>query len=164
MYTVCTLLAQEAPVTELDLHAPNPMHCVSGPNDAWSTVNTRENYAGVMSPLGASLWLPLCDRAVAGSFADIGVVPTKGIAAEAATKPACSAVFYGRYTAGISYFRRMSERIPGSSGASFEEQYFASSRTEEAPRSRRRHPVIAVKAPVTTARLSRRFHATAMRT
>jgi len=164
MYTVCTLLAQEALVTELDLHAANPMHCASGPDDVWSTVNTRENYAGVMSPLGASLWLPLCDRAVAGSFADIGVVPAGGIAAEAARKPPCSAVFYGRYTAGISYFRRMSQLIPGNSGASFEEQYFASSNAEAAPRSRRRHPVIAAKAPLTTARLSRRFHATAART
>jgi pyruvate,water dikinase len=139
------------------------MHCASGPDDVWSTVNTRENYAGVMSPLGASLWLPLCDRAVAGSFADIGVVPAHGIAAEAARKPPCSAVFYGRYTAGISYFRRMSRLIPGNSGASFEEQYFASSNAEAAPRSRGRYPVIAVKAPVTTARLSGRFHATARR-
>jgi pyruvate,water dikinase len=148
-------------MSAVDLHAPNPMHCASGPDDVWSTVNTRENYAGVMSPLGASLWLPLCDRAVAGSFADIGVVPAHGIAGEAARTPPCSAVFYGRYTAGISYFRRMSQLIPGNSGASFEEQYFASSNDAAAPRSRRRHPVIAVKAPATTARLSRRFHRTA---
>jgi pyruvate,water dikinase len=140
------------------------MHCASGPDDVWSTVNTRENYPGVMSPLAASLWLPLCDRAVAGSFADIGVVATNRVDAEAARKPPCSAVFYGRYTAGISYFRRMSELIPGNSGASFEEQYFASARVRDAPRSRRRHPMIAVKAPVTTARLRRRFHAIAERT
>jgi len=151
-------------MSEVDLHGPNPMHCASGPDDVWSTVNTRENYAGVMSPLGASLWLPLCDRAVAGSFADIGVVPAHGIAAEAARTPPCSAVFYGRYTAGISYFRRMSQLIPGNSGASFEEQYFASSNDVAAPRSRRRHPTIAVKAPATTARLSRRFHRTAAHT
>jgi pyruvate,water dikinase len=151
-------------MTELDLHAPNPMHCHCGPDDVWSTVNTRENYAGVMSPLGASLWLPLCDRAVAGSFADIGVVSQSRIGAEATARPACSAVFYGRYTAGISYFRRMSELIPGDSGASFEEQYFASARTDPAPRSRRRHPVIAVKAPVATARLRRRFAQCAART
>lgn len=151
-------------MTELDLHAPNPMHCASGPEDVWSTVNTRENYAGVMSPLGASLWLPLCDRAVAGSFADIGVVPTDGIAAEAARKPPCSAVFYGRYTAGISYFRRMANQIPGDSGASFEEQYFASSNADAAPRSKRRYPAVAVKAPTAVARLKRRFERTHERT
>lgn len=148
----------------LDLHAPNPMHCTSGPDDVWSTVNTRENYSGVMSPLGASLWLPLCDRAVAGSFADIGVVPANGIATEAARKPPCSAVFYGRYTAGISYFRRILSQVPGDSGTSFEEQYFASSTAEQIPRSKRRYPVVAVKAPTTVVRLKRRFHATGRRT
>jgi len=144
-------------MSDLDLHAPNPMHCRSGPDDVWSTVNTRENYAGVMSPLGASLWLPVCDRAVAASFHDIGVVSGRRITAVANARPACSAVFYGRYTAGISYFRRMSELIPGGSGAAFEEQYFASTRTDPAPRSRRRHPVIAAKAPLAAARLRRRF-------
>lgn len=148
----------------MDLHAPNPMHGVSAPEDVWSTVNTRENYAGVMSPLAASLWLPVCDRAVAGSFADIGAVPADGILAEAARNPRCSAVFYGRYTAGISYFRRMSEVIPGNSGASFEEQYFASANREPAARSRRRYPAVAGKAPFAVAGLRRRFHGTAERT
>ncbi|MGQ0466583.1 MAG: PEP-utilizing enzyme [Sporichthyaceae bacterium] len=148
----------------MDLHAPNPMHGASGPDDVWSTVNTRENYAGVMSPLAASLWLPVCDRAVAGSFADIGAVPADGILAEAARDPRCSAVFYGRYTAGISYFRRVLQVMPGNSGASFEEQYFASSNLAPAARSRHRYPAVVLKAPAAVAGLRRRFDATEART
>ncbi len=157
--TVCTLTV----MTALDLHAPNPMHCASGPNDTWSTVNTRENYAGVMSPLGATLWLPICDRAVNGSFHDIGVLSSDQIDAPA-PEPS-SAVFYGRYTAGISYFRRLADLIPGQSGASFEEQFFASTRTDEPEgATRRRYPMIAAKAPAQVARLKWRAQKTFART
>lgn len=144
----------------LDLHAPNPMHHLSGPSDAWSTVNTRENYQGVMSPLGATLWLPISDLAVGGTFFDLGVLRREEIAVAATPGEATSAVFYGRYTAGINYFRRISDLIPGASGAAFEEQIFGSSRADVPGHSSwRRYPVVAVKAPVTIARLPRRLRA-----
>ena len=139
---------------DLDLHAPNPMHHRSGRSDAWSTINTRENYQGVMSPLGATLWLPISDLAVNGTFHDLGVLKRNEITVADTPGAATSAVFYGRYTAGINYFRRISDRIPGTSGAAFEQQIFGSSRAEFADtRSRQRYPMIALKAPVTVALL-----------
>lgn len=142
----------------LDLHAPNPMHHQSGPNDAWSTINTRENYQGVMSPLGATLWLPISDLAVNGTFHDLGVLRRDEIMVARTPGESTSAVFYGRYTAGINYFRRVSDLIPGQSGAAFEEQIFGSTRDDvgSAP-SRRRYPVVAVKAPITVVRLPRQL-------
>ena len=142
----------------IDLHAPNPMHHQSGPNDAWSTTNTRENYQGVMSPLGATLWLPISDLAINGTFHDLGVLRRDEVVVAPTPGEATSAVFYGRYTAGINYFRRVSDLIPGQSGAAFEKQIFGSTREDAAGgSSRRRYPVVAVKAPITVARLPRQL-------
>jgi pyruvate,water dikinase len=142
----------------LDLFSPNPMHRESGPRDAWSTINTRENYQGVMSPLGATLWLPVSDRAVNGTFHDLGVLRRVDVKMADTPAESSSTVFFGRYTASINYFRRMSDLIPGRSGAAFEEQIFGSSRTDAAgASSRRRYPFIAAKAPVAVARLPRRL-------
>lgn len=147
-------------MTDLDLHSPNPMHHRSGPDDAWSTINTRENYQGVMSPLGATLWLPISDLAVNGTFHDLGVLRRDEIVVAATPGEATSAVFYGRYTAGISYFRRVTDLIPGASGAAFEEQIFGSTRANVPDRSSsRRYPVVALKAPVTVLRLPRAMRA-----
>ncbi|GAA5174628.1 hypothetical protein GCM10023321_78870 [Pseudonocardia eucalypti] len=134
------------------------MHHRCAPQDAWSTVNTRENYPGVMSPLGATLWLPVSDLAVNGTFHDFGVLPASEIRIAANPGQATSAVFFGRYTANLNYFRRMCDLMPGTSGAVFEEQIFGTVRTD-APdySSRRRYPVIAVKAPLLVARLPRRI-------
>jgi pyruvate,water dikinase len=149
---------------ELDLHSPNPMHHRSGPDDAWSTINTRENYQGVMSPLGATLWLPISDLAVNGTFHDLGALRKDEIRVADTPGEATSAVFYGRYTAGINYFRRVSDLIPGTSGAAFEEQIFGSVRAGVPDRSsRRRYPVVAVKGPATVARLPRRLREMTMR-
>jgi pyruvate,water dikinase len=130
------------------------MHHRCAPDDAWSTVNTRENYQGVMSPLGATLWLPISDLAVNGTFHDFGVLPRDQIRVGRTPGEATSAVFFGRYTANLNYFRRMCDLIPGTSGAVFEEQIFGTVRAD-APdySSRRRYPVIAVKAPPTVLRL-----------
>ncbi|OBH11063.1 PEP-utilizing enzyme [Mycobacterium sp. E1747] len=133
----------------VDIHAPNPMHRISGPDDAWSTINTRENFQGVMSPLGATLWLPVSDLAVNGTFHDLGVLRKSEVRAARTPAESSSTVFYGRYTASINYFRRISDLIPGQSGAAFEEQIFGSSRSGMADTaSKRRYPVVAVKAPL----------------
>lgn len=145
-----------------DLHTPNPMHCASRPDVAWTTVNTRENFDGVMSPLGATLWFPVCDRAVNGCFHDLGVLTRDQVIAATDPSDAASAVFYGRFAGSISYFRRMADLIPGQSGDTFEEQFFGSSRSAAgAGGSARRYPAIAVKAPVTVAGAARRMRRTA---
>ncbi|BBW99610.1 pyruvate, water dikinase [Mycolicibacterium moriokaense] len=142
----------------IDLYAPNPMHRESGPDDAWSTINTRENYQGVMSPLGATLWLPVSDLAVNGTFYDLGVLRRSEVTVGTTPSESSSTVFYGRYTASINYFRRISDLIPGQSGAAFEEQIFGSSR-DGVPdtSSKRRYPVVAVKAPLAVVTLPRRI-------
>jgi pyruvate,water dikinase len=146
----------------MDLHAPNPMHYASGPDDAWTTVNTRENYDGVMSPLGASLWMPICDRAVTGCFYDLGVLRKDQVAVAPTRSTAPSAVFYGRFAGSITFFRRMADLIPGQSGDSFEQQFFGTSRENAGSTStRRRYPPIAVKAPAAVARAPKRMRSTA---
>jgi phosphohistidine swiveling domain-containing protein len=142
----------------VDLHTPNPMHRESGPNDAWSTINTRENYQGVMSPLGATLWLPVSDLAVNGTFHDLGVLRRSEIRVARTPAESSSTVFFGRYTASINYFRRVSDLIPGQSGAAFEEQIFGSSRSDVVDTSSmRRYPVVAVKAPLAVITLPSRI-------
>lgn len=156
--------AESSDTPVLDLHTPNPMHHQSAPNDAWSTINTRENYQGVMSPLGATLWLPISDLAVNGTFYDLGVLKRSEIVVASTPGEATSAVFYGRYTAGINYFRRISDLIPGSSGAAFEEQIFGSTRENvEATTSMRRYPIVAVKAPIAVIRSPKRLQRMASR-
>jgi pyruvate,water dikinase len=149
----------------IDLHSVNPMHYACGADDAWTTVNTRENYDGVMSPLGASLWMPICDRAVNGCFHDLGVLTRDQVEVAPTRSTAPSAVFYGRFAGSISYFRRMADLIPGQSGDSFEQQFFGTSRENVgSSSSMRRYPAIAVKAPVTVARAATRMRSTARRT
>lgn len=114
------------------------MHHRCAPDDAWSTVNTRENYPGVMSPLGATLWLPVSDLAVNGTFHDFGVLPASEIRVAAEPGEATSAVFFGRYTANLNYFRRMCDLMPGTSGAVFEEQIFGTVRADAPDYSSRR--------------------------
>jgi pyruvate,water dikinase len=140
----------------LDLHTPNPTHNLSGPNDPWSTINTRENYEGVMSPLAATLWIPVADLAITGTFHDLGVLRRDEIRVGATPSGSVTAVFYGRYTANINFFRRIADLTPGASGAAFEEQIFGSDRSDlPNSSSKRRYPAVAVKAPITVARLPR---------
>lgn len=97
-------------------------------------------------PARSDLWLPISDLAVNGSFYDLGVLRRDEVRVATTAAESSSTVFYGRYTASINYFRRISSLIPGQSGAAFEEQIFGSSREDVADTpSRRRYPVIAVK-------------------
>jgi pyruvate,water dikinase len=111
-----------------------------------------------MSPLGATLWLPVSDRAVNGAFHDLGVLRRSEVRVATTPAESSSTVFYGRYTASINYFRRVSDLIPGQSGGAFEEEIFGSSRTDVADTaSKRRYPVVAMKAPLAVIALPTRI-------
>lgn len=141
----------------LDLSVENPLHQHSDDDTAWTTVNAAENIPGVPTPLGYTFWFEAGDRGLKGGFADFGVIPESEVRVGEALKDCTTGIFYGRFAGNMTLFRRLADQTPGTSGDSFEKQIFGAVRPgQPVHTSRRRYPVIAVRAPWTVLRLPRR--------
>ena len=139
-----------------DIRGASPLHERSLPQTAWTTVNAAENIPGVMTPLGASLWLEIVELGLTGAFASFGVLPRSEVRFDERPDKRFGAVFFGRFAGNVDTFRRVSDLTPGGSGADFEEGIFGSVREGvETVSGRRRYPLVAAKAPVVVARLPR---------
>ena len=142
--------------------AENPIHQISGPDTAWTTTNAAEALPGVMTPLGFTAWFGPLERGIRAAFHTLGVLTADEVDVPANIDERTSAIFFGRYAGNLETLRRLSDLTPGTSGDDFERQIFGSVRPDaRSYASKRRYPVVAVKAPVMVARLPRWVASTA---
>jgi pyruvate,water dikinase len=142
--------------------AENPIHQLSGPATAWATTNAAEALPGVMTPLAFTTWFPPLERGIRAAFHTLGVLRAAEVGVPESIDERTSAIFFGRYAGNLETLRRFSDLTPGTSGDDFERQMFGTVRPDARNyRSKRRYPVVAVKAPVMLARLPRWVEATA---
>ena len=142
--------------------AENPIHQISGPDTAWTTTNAAEALPGVMTPLGFTAWFGPLERGIRAAFHSLGVLTADELDVPASIDERTSAIFFGRYAGNLETLRRLSDLTPGASGDDFERQIFGSVRPDaRSYASKRRYPVVAVKAPVMVARLPRWVASTA---
>ena len=138
----------------------DPLHQVSGPATAWTTVNAAEAMPGVLTPLGISFWLPACELGLRAAFRDFGVLAPAQVRVPESVDDRISGVFHGRYAANLDVLRAMADLTPGSSGDQMERQLFGSVREGvQRNSSKRRYPVVAVKAPRAVATLPKQLRA-----
>jgi pyruvate,water dikinase len=136
----------------------DPLHEVGSPEIAWTTVNTRENFPGVATPLGWTFWRDPLERGMKGAFCDLGVLPRSAVTVPECVDDRFSAAVYGRFAANIDCLRRCADLMPGTSGDALEEQLLGSVRPGvESHPSKKRYPVIAAKMGATVVRLPRRL-------
>jgi phosphohistidine swiveling domain-containing protein len=132
------------------------MHMDSGPAVMWTTRNFGEAIPGVQTPLGLTFWVETSDVTLVRTTADIGVVAARKASPSGVADERFMGMFYGRMAGNISRFRDLADRMPGSSGDSFEEQIFGTVRSGERNRPRRaRYPITAVKMPYAAWRSAR---------
>lgn len=129
----------------------------SGPAAArWTTVNAKEALPGVIRPLTFTYYWPATERAIARFWQDLGVLERK--APEESDDPSLrfSGLFRGRIAFNVDRWGEMANRMPGMSQAAYEEQMFGVARSGADTRgSRRRYPLVALRAPGTVLRARR---------
>lgn len=132
----------------------NPLHEVGSEATAWTTVNTRENFPGVATPLGWTFWRDPLERGMKGAFCDLGVFPRAAVTVAESVDDRFSAAVFGRFAANVDCLRRAADLMPGTSGDALEEQLLGSVRPGvPSHSSKRRYPVIAVKMGWTVLRI-----------
>lgn len=137
---------------------PDPLQHRSGPNTAWTVTNAAEAMPGVLSPLGASFWIPTCELGLRSAFHDLGVLAARDVTLPDVVDERLSGVFSGRYAANLDSLRRMADLTPGTSGDAMERQLFGEAREGmEATPGLRRVPFVLAKGPVSVATLPRRL-------
>ncbi|GAA2777837.1 PEP-utilizing enzyme [Crossiella cryophila] len=139
---------------------PDVLEHQSGPDTAWTITNAAEAMPGVLTPLGASFWLPVCEIGLRSAFHDLGVLSAGQVRLPEQVDERISGVFAGRYAANLDVLRRMADLTPGTSGDAMERQLFGTARPG-IPRANglRRLPFVLTKAPTTVARFPRRLAA-----
>ncbi len=132
----------EAAALDAGLHEQSPPHV------RWTTVNMAEVLPGVLTPLGWSFWRDPCEAGLRAAFADTGVLPLSEAAPPERLEQRLTALFHGRLAANLDLVCELCDRMPGTSGAAFEEQMFGRADPDvPRARSRRRYPVVAAKMP-----------------
>lgn len=136
----------------------NPLHEVGSPSTAWTTVNTRENFPGVATPLGWTFWRDPLELGMKGAFCDLGVLPRSAVTVPESIDDRFSAAVFGRFAANIDCLRRAADLMPGTSGDALEEQLLGSVRPGVPSNpSKRRYPIIAWKMTWNVLRLPARI-------
>jgi phosphohistidine swiveling domain-containing protein len=134
------------------------LHECSGPATRWSTVNMAEVMPGVLSPLAWSFWRDPAEAGLRKAFADAGLLARREVPPPESLDRRLTGLFYGRYAGNLSFICELCDRMPGSSGESFEQQMFGYADPDvERRRSYGRYPVVAIRMPTGVALLRRRL-------
>lgn len=137
----------------------DPVHRSRCRDDCWwSTDNASEALPGIITPLTWTFFGDPLERAMKGTFYDMGVYRRDEVVAHPDAEHRLMDVFYGRAAGNLNSFRDIGDRTPGTSGNAIEEQIFGSVRPGVASRPvYRRYPVVVVKAPYAALRLRPRL-------
>lgn len=138
----------------------DPLHGLSDPATYWSTTNVAEAMPGVQTPLGWTVWAPICELGIRTAFAATGALPRAEVVVPARPQDRTYNIFYGRAVLQVDFFFTIGNRVPGTDGAAVVKQWLDFVPPEfTATPSRRRYPVIAARMPVTFSRLPARTRA-----
>ena len=74
----------------------DPLHGSSYPKTYWSTTNVAEAMPGVQTPLGWTMWAPICELAIRGAFAATGALPRREVVIPDQAEDRTYNIFYGR--------------------------------------------------------------------
>lgn len=134
----------------------DPVHCDDcSPDVAWSTVNAGEALPGVVTPLTWSFFGDPTDRAIKQTFCDLGVIGRDEVHAPPRPERRMWDTFYGRAAGNLNMFRRVGDRMPGTSGDAIEQQIFGQVRPGVRSRPEYlRYPIVAVKMPIAAVRVT----------
>jgi pyruvate,water dikinase len=138
----------------------DPLHGLSDPATYWSTTNVAEAMPGVQTPLGWTVWAPICELGIRTAFAATGALPRNEVRVPSRPQDRTYNIFYGRAVLQVDFFFTIGNRVPGTDGAAVVKQWldFVPPEFTAAP-SRRRYPVIAARMPVSFSRLPARTRA-----
>jgi pyruvate,water dikinase len=118
----------------------------------WTTANVGEAMPGVQTPLSWTVWQHKLDHGMREAGYAMGILD----AAERVDVLAPIVdVFFGRTAVKVNFFTLFGDRAPGTSGAELAKTYFGSVPPDLtlAP-TRRRYPMIALRTPVSFARIA----------
>jgi len=130
----------------------NPVHMSTSPGVRWTTVNFAEAIQGVQKPLGWAMWSLSMETSVRMAFGRLGVLARSEVPVPDSADERISGIFFGRAAGNIDVFRRLGDRMPGSSGDVIEEKLFGKEPPAGGPArkplsARRRYPIVAVSMP-----------------
>ncbi|HTK63563.1 MAG TPA: hypothetical protein VL595_14355 [Pseudonocardia sp.] len=126
------------------------------PTARWSTVNAREAFAGVVTPLTYTFYFPGAERASARFWKDLGLLERGAPDVPDDSDLCFFGRFHGRMAINVDRYGEMADRTPGTSAAAMEEQMFGVARTGAGTgHTRRRYPIVALVAPRTIWRARR---------
>lgn len=136
----------------------DPLHEPSPPGRTWVSTNIAEALPGVPTPLSWTFWREPLNRSGWFTYVALGATTWAERAATEADGERLIGIAAGRPVANVDLMRRLVNRVPGLDADALCEQVFDIPRPDPpTPRSRRRWPVVAVRAPVALATLSRRL-------
>jgi phosphohistidine swiveling domain-containing protein len=132
-----------------------------GPSRAdvhWATDNVGEAVPGVVSPLGASIWTSLGERAFRGSYVEIGAFARSEGAVPERREDRLVGVFCGRLAIQVEVMTLLGDRLPGVSGQDIAASALGTVPDDIAYRpTMRRYPLIAWKLPAAFLSMPRRL-------
>ena len=125
------------------LDTPSPR-----PDTHWTTGNVAEAFPGAFTSFGLSFVFEPMEIAFRRMFRDLGVYTAADVYVPEAVDDCFWAVFSGWAAGNIDRFREIADVMPGTSATAVEKQLFGYARpgTVDA-NSRRRYPMILLKAP-----------------
>ena len=133
------------------------LHGSSAPDTFWSTTNLAEAFPGVLTPLAWTVCGPALEAAIRAAFNSIGVLSRHEARLPVDDHDRVYEVFFGRPASRVNFLCLVGDRIPGTSGESVAQQVLGSVPPGFQSRaSRRRYPAVAVRFPVTLARVPSR--------
>ena len=120
----------------------NPIHQHAPQGSYWTTTNYEEAMPGIPTPLSWSIWRDGMNSGAAAAFRQLGFYPR-------GEQPAATGMFYGRMCGRIDEQCRALAGMPGFDPEVYAEHMYAIPRGELGiTKTKRRLPIIAVKAPV----------------
>ena len=129
----------------------DPLQGDGGGTRHWTTSNLGEAIPGVMTPLCWTVWDGPVNRAVQAGGEAIGAIKPSELERERSVD-----VFCGRAAFAIEVMATIGDRMPGTSGEEVVRTFFDSADLEFRP-TKRRYPVIAVRAPAAFLRFPRQI-------
>ncbi|EHB58771.1 PEP-utilizing protein mobile region [Mycolicibacterium rhodesiae JS60] len=139
---------------ESHISSADPLHGSSWPETYWSTTNVAEAMPGVQTPLGWTVWAPICELGIRGAFASAGAIPRSEAVVPQDPRDRTYNIFFGRAVLQVDFFYKIGNRMPGTDGASVVKQWLDHVPPEfSASTSVRRYPFVAAMMPTTFVRV-----------
>jgi pyruvate,water dikinase len=141
------------PVQSTRGRPPSLLHGITHDDWIWTTTNASEAIAGVLTPLGWSLWGRCGERAMRRVFHAVGGLPKRDVEVPANEVDLVINIFYGRIAINVDTFIKIGNIMPGTSGETVAQEFlgYVPDGVSVAP-NKRRYPIVAARFPAVFAR------------